>query len=763
MIKRKEQPLGLFFVSFFVFIFLFNANQASAIFFERPLTIGSSGQDVLLLQQKLKDLGFFNYPTTTGYFGSVTEKSVQEFQKATGLVPKDSSAKTPGFGFVGPKTRLLFNLIFLIGQNKPSTENITTPKPYFISGVISGSRNLQPDPEPEDPIVDTTPPVISTGLPSGEQVLGTTSVSLQVTTDEDATCKYGTVADTDYDSIAGTFSSTGGTSHSQSISSLSNGSSYTYYIRCSDESDNATTSDYTVSFSVDSLVIVALTSTGVSEPVWDTFEVQVTFSEAVTDFVLGDITVTNGTAGNLNTADNIVYTVDITPDKVDDLEISVAADTVTPENSVSNTLSVTALVPELMGDVFTDDFDRASLGSNYVDSTPNATVTVTSNELVMTKANGTNPFSNVIYYSELGAWGLNNKYVNGIHRYTSFLTSDPSGSGVGWQAATQTFAPTAYMTSFFASVVTNTSSAAFKKIMISRYNTVDIVNTFSSTAFAQLDLGDRIEIEFSEVNFVLTATAWNLTKDPSKSNPITVTVQLDYQAGSNGVTNYYPAMFSRGGNTVFEEFTAGSSEYKNTEWLILGDGVLQGHRANSHDKAQPNQLNIGLGGVSQSFTKLTNSAVRPSTTDVVLSGLPLLQQTNPRRAFIRLGQNDIESSRGGSKAIGATLALSDLQSLVSGLMPYVREGITLCTPVADHDDDFTDFADDIISTFSGVSNVKVIDCFRNTYTSAGTPFLKVEWEDPTTPGKLNELAQSYVAGQPDTYSDTNFIILNWEE
>ena len=97
---------------------------------------------------------------------------------------------------------------------------------------------------------DTTPPVRSGGLPSGEQVYGTTQVTMQVTTDENATCKYGSSSGVAYASMSNTFSTTGGTSHSTTISGLSNGGSYTRYVRCIDGSSNANTSDYSISWTV---------------------------------------------------------------------------------------------------------------------------------------------------------------------------------------------------------------------------------------------------------------------------------------------------------------------------------------------------------------------------------------------------------------------------------------------------------------------------------------------------------------------------------
>ncbi|GGB42807.1 peptidoglycan-binding protein [Fictibacillus barbaricus] len=49
------------------------------------LKFGSKGAEVIKLQTRLKDLGFFTYPMITDYYGTVTEESVEKFQKAYGL------------------------------------------------------------------------------------------------------------------------------------------------------------------------------------------------------------------------------------------------------------------------------------------------------------------------------------------------------------------------------------------------------------------------------------------------------------------------------------------------------------------------------------------------------------------------------------------------------------------------------------------------------------------------------------------------------
>ncbi|MFA6486432.1 MAG: peptidoglycan-binding protein [Candidatus Magasanikbacteria bacterium] len=65
------------------------------------LYIGSSGAEVRALQQALKNLGFYNYHSITGYFGSITKQAVINFQKAKGIKPYP--------GWVGPSTREALN------------------------------------------------------------------------------------------------------------------------------------------------------------------------------------------------------------------------------------------------------------------------------------------------------------------------------------------------------------------------------------------------------------------------------------------------------------------------------------------------------------------------------------------------------------------------------------------------------------------------------------------------------------------------------
>ena len=97
---------------------------------------------------------------------------------------------------------------------------------------------------------DTTPSVRSNGLPTGTLVVGTTETTLSLTTDENATCRYATATGTEYGAMTEIFNTTSLTDHSTLVTGLTNGNSYTYYIRCQDDSNNSNADNYEISFSV---------------------------------------------------------------------------------------------------------------------------------------------------------------------------------------------------------------------------------------------------------------------------------------------------------------------------------------------------------------------------------------------------------------------------------------------------------------------------------------------------------------------------------
>ncbi len=97
---------------------------------------------------------------------------------------------------------------------------------------------------------DVTPPVVSSPAPSGTLPVGTTQATLGVATNEPATCRYGSSPGVAFDTMPTVFTTTGGTAHSSAVGPLTDGGSYTYYVRCRDGAGNVTTSDVVVTFAV---------------------------------------------------------------------------------------------------------------------------------------------------------------------------------------------------------------------------------------------------------------------------------------------------------------------------------------------------------------------------------------------------------------------------------------------------------------------------------------------------------------------------------
>jgi len=96
---------------------------------------------------------------------------------------------------------------------------------------------------------DQTPPSRFNSHPSGNVPANTTAVEIALNTNEDATCRYDTVASTTYALMPNTFDNTGGTLHAHNIFSLSEGT-HSFYVRCADTIFNENTDDFLIVFTV---------------------------------------------------------------------------------------------------------------------------------------------------------------------------------------------------------------------------------------------------------------------------------------------------------------------------------------------------------------------------------------------------------------------------------------------------------------------------------------------------------------------------------
>ncbi len=155
---------------------------------------------------------------------------------SSGTLPTGLSLSTTGIISGTPTTAGTYNFTVQV------IDNISATDTQSLSIIINPA--------------DTTPPTLTNPQPTTTLPPGTTSTTLSITTNENSTCKYTTTANTPYNSItsnpptSGTFTTTGTTTHSTTITGLTNGSSYNYYLRCSDTTGNVNTTDTTITFSI---------------------------------------------------------------------------------------------------------------------------------------------------------------------------------------------------------------------------------------------------------------------------------------------------------------------------------------------------------------------------------------------------------------------------------------------------------------------------------------------------------------------------------
>src|SRR3990167_673350 len=93
------------------------------------LSLGSTGASVTALQQLLYN-SYNNFPAPTGYFGTITQAAVRQWQSEHGIVSSGTPATT-GWGVVGPRTAVAMQLCGTssttpVATFAPSTQPPTT-------------------------------------------------------------------------------------------------------------------------------------------------------------------------------------------------------------------------------------------------------------------------------------------------------------------------------------------------------------------------------------------------------------------------------------------------------------------------------------------------------------------------------------------------------------------------------------------------------------------------------------------------------------
>src|SRR5262249_35287073 len=129
----------------------------------------------------------------------------------------------------GSSHSVYFNGTLMFTYTDPNN-SYTSGQPGIVASVWGGAASIRVLSFSGGSLTsgsgDTTPPVRTSGQPTGVLASGTTQTTLSLTTNEAATCHYAQSAGVAYASMPNTFSSTGGTSQATTVSGLQNGGTY---------------------------------------------------------------------------------------------------------------------------------------------------------------------------------------------------------------------------------------------------------------------------------------------------------------------------------------------------------------------------------------------------------------------------------------------------------------------------------------------------------------------------------------------------------
>jgi hypothetical protein len=146
-------------------------------------------------------------------------------------------------------TSVNFTNTSFTGSYYNHTWSITGNAPgiYSIYGKLVNSSGITLDTLNKTGTVNSSIPKVISTSPSG--TVSKDSVTLLITTNEAATCKYDTTNNS-YEGLSNTFSNTDGIYHNQSLNSLSEGQ-HTYYVKCQDAQGYTMNESAIIQFTID--------------------------------------------------------------------------------------------------------------------------------------------------------------------------------------------------------------------------------------------------------------------------------------------------------------------------------------------------------------------------------------------------------------------------------------------------------------------------------------------------------------------------------
>lgn len=273
------------------------------------------------------------------------------------------------------------------------------------------------------------------------------------------------------------------------------------------------------------------------------------------------------------------------------------------------------------GSVFTDNFQRASLGGNYSTAGTNVTITFPSSLYLQTDS-GKTDLSN--YILRIPSAGFQ-EFIE--TEFFTPLTMNVADSMVGTIGLKDT---SAFITGFEVGVSGTPTNKG--KVILKSYNGI-VVGI--STALASYSIGDSMYLSVSRIDNIFITTLKDLTVGGSDSVVLSYTIPTNV-ATSNfqcTATGYY-ALFQVSGHCKIYNFNVTSNEPKYVP-CINGNSIAGGGYTANYEQSSWPYL---LFGSRFRFSKMGGSG--DLSTDLI-NNLALVDSLHPRYAFDDVSTNDV--------------------------------------------------------------------------------------------------------------------------
>lgn len=273
--------------------------------------------------------------------------------------------------------------------------------------------------------------------------------------------------------------------------------------------------------------------------------------------------------------------------------------------------------------IFSDDFSRVSIGSNYATNFPDATVTIDADGLHFS---GSAPnYNNYILRKDTTC-------ANHFLDTLKYVINDVSGTAFGMNFGVRSVNAYGYTHNVIAGMALAAGSGNTGKSYITA-NAAFGYTSYGTDAIASLNVGDTIMTILERDGWTYTITSINLANGQTSTHSVSTTSGGSPFAANN--TSVMSVNFFGGDiDVVYWSYTI--TDAKNADYMFIGNSITFGQAATSEANTYPNQ-----------FAALTPGAVVISNaggadyTASLKDRLPEIIALHPSTVFIMLGGNDI--------------------------------------------------------------------------------------------------------------------------